>query len=231
MAARLPSGAAATGAATGWRTAAAAALLLGVAALLASSSSRGWRAGGLWTSGGALLGGGGGGGFAVEGPCRHWASTEWLPGGCVAQQEAGATTFACCSRQPGGPFGCTPCKPPVMRAVECIAPRFALLRPAPGCGTALPPPLPPPPRPLTARRSACHLDTAAVLGGKWIPARSTPGWEAPGAPGLFFSPTAACAQRLPGPATIPGCLLARGFDRVVVSGDSTVRHLFSRLLA
>jgi hypothetical protein len=38
-----------------------------------------------------------------------------------------------------------------------------------------------------------------------------------------------CRQRRIGSAEVPGCLWAAGFDRVVVSGDSTVRMLWNRL--
>lgn len=38
-----------------------------------------------------------------------------------------------------------------------------------------------------------------------------------------------CRQRRLGSAEVPGCLWAAGFDRVVVSGDSTIRMLWNRL--
>ena len=41
--------------------------------------------------------------------------------------------------------------------------------------------------------------------------------------------SATCQQRRIGSAEVPGCLWAAGFDRVVVSGDSTVRMLWNRL--
>lgn len=178
-------------------------------------------------------------GFSVFGPpqqrerpppphCRHWAAVDRLAGGCVAEQEPGTTAFTCCSN-PGTGFGCRPCLSYMLQTLQCIAPRYQLLRPAPGCDAALRPPPPLPPQ-LPAQ-PVCSLPSAAVFAGKWALTYDMPAWDTPATPLLAFQPAAACAQQRPvGAAEVPACLSAAGIDRVVVSGDSTVRHLYSRLI-
>ncbi|KAI7844671.1 hypothetical protein COHA_001760 [Chlorella ohadii] len=100
------------------------------------------------------------------------------------------------------------------------------------------------------------MSAADVAAGKWLPTANTSAAGMPSIPLLVFqlpdthngssSSSSAdgaaagagssssggsqtCWQRRLGSAEVPGCLWAAGFDRVVVSGDSTVRMLWNRL--
>lgn len=201
-----------------WPTVAGAALLLATAALLAREQLGGWDPS-------SLL-------FSPAGPrgdprCRHWAAVDRL-GGCVAERQPGSSDFRCCSQGQGGAAECKPCLPHTLQTLECIAPRSLLLRQAPGCGAALRAPPAPPPLPA---QPTCPLPSAAVAAGEWVftdPASAS----TPAVPLLTFKPATPCAQQRPvAAAEVPGCLWAAGIDRLVVSGDSTTRHLYSRLVA
>lgn len=154
-------------------------------------------------------------------------------GSCVA--ELVGSDFKCCSTT-----SCKPC-PPFFNSslLPCIAPRYLLLRPGAGCAAAvLPPPpdpLPPPPGPR-----GCDLSAAAVQAGSWVLRDVAP--AGPGSTRLQFQPGPSrgssggggrggtCSRQRLRPAEVPRCFWASGFDRVVVSGDSTVRHLYGRLI-
>ena len=59
--------------------------------------------------------------------------------------------------------------------------------------------------------------------------RSSSSSSSSGRPAGSTRSSPACQQRRLGSAEVPACLWAAGFDRVVVSGDSTVRMLWNRL--
>lgn len=157
--------------------------------------------------------------------CSHWAATDSLGGGCIAALPPGVAAFPCCS---GGSLGpsCPACGQHLIHKLQCSAPRQMLLRPQPGCGMQLLPrqQLPPPPPPP---QLPCSLVPASLAGGSWV--TTPPG--VPAAPRLSFRPAAPCQQQQRvGSAEVPACLWAAGFDRVVVSGDSTARQLYTRLI-
>lgn len=201
--------------------------LLVAAVLLLTSRGIGWR-----TGTGIALSPGNPQQPQEQPACRHWAAASRLAGSCVAQQAPGTASFPCCSDLGAG-VRCPPCNPALLAALQCIAPRYMLLRPAPGCGAAVLPP-PPPPLPPPQPRG-CSLSSDQVAAGQWVPTRSTPTWGSPGVPGLSFQLPpgggAACGGQRPlGSAEVPRCLWSAGFDRVVFSGDSTVRHLYTRFV-
>ena len=157
--------------------------------------------------------------------CRHWAATDRLGGGCVASLQPGTSAFPCCYSGRVPP-SCPACSPQLLSTLDCLAPRHMLLRPQPGCGVQ-PPPRQPPPLPPLPRQLPCGLETNTLAAGSWVLAPPS----AHAAPQLRFRTPAPCQQqRLLGAAEVPGCLWAAGFDRVVVSGDSTVRQLYMRLI-
>ena len=155
--------------------------------------------------------------------CSSWAAAHRLAGGCVAVLDEGTAAFSCCTNGSAG-TGCPTCSPPIFSALECTAPRHMLLHPQPGCAAqVVPPPRLPPPQSL---QQPCSLTAGAVEKGRWA---LSPG-DLPAAPRHSFQPTASCRQRPLGAAEVPACLWAAGFDRVLVSGDSTVRQLYTRLI-
>lgn len=193
-----------------------AALLLATAALLLRERLGAWGPGNLLFTPAAQR----------DPRCRHWAAVDRL-GGCVAERQPGVADFSCCSRQ-GGNLGCRPCLLHTQQTLECIAPRSLLLRQAPGCGAALRPPPAPPPLPA---QPTCALPSAAVAAGYWA-FNDAAAADTPAVPLLTFKAAAPCAQQRPlAAAELPSCLWAAGIDRLVVSGDSTTRHLYSRLVA
>lgn len=197
--------------------------------------------------------------------CRHWASAEQLPGGCLGELQHG-TAFDCCS---GREYSCRNCSAQVLASLACTCPRHVLLRPAPLCGALLAPPMPPALW-QPGWDSRCSLDAAAVWNGSWE--NLTAAETAPALPAALFhllhgggsssvstsdkgsssnaasiqggrsggangsrSP-AACSptQRMHqlGAAEVASrCLWPAGFDRVLVSGDSSVRQLYNRLVS
>ena len=179
-----------------------------------------------------------------QGDCRRWLSATRLAGGCSAALAPGTANFTCCSHELGyGQYTCSKCSEELLVNLQCLAPRRMLLRPAPGCGAALAPPLPPPRQEQRRSAGSCRLSTAALLNGAWRLVHPNPARAPPGEPMLAFhsAPSSSdttpggggggCAQRRPlGAPEVPRCLRAAGFDRVVVSGDSTVRHLYNRLV-
>ncbi len=152
--------------------------------------------------------------------CKHWAAASRLGGGCIAALQPGTSTFPCCTNGSLG-TSCPPCSQHLLQTLECLAPRHMLLRPQPGCAAQLPPP------PRLPPQLPCGLSPKALAAGSWV--QKPP--SAPAASHLSFQPAAPCRQqRLLGSAEVPGCLWAAGFDRVVVSGDSTARQLYTRLI-
>ncbi|KAL4444046.1 hypothetical protein ABPG75_011783 [Micractinium tetrahymenae] len=166
--------------------------------------------------------------------CSAWQSVSRLHDRCMAELQG--PTFQCCS---GAGYACRICSEPLLQALRCVGPRHMLLRLPARCGAAQllpgppPPPPPPPGQPGSQRaRASCQLPSAAVLGGRWVAASSTPWAGMPGLPGALFQPAGgACDRRRPlvGPA-VSRCLRAAGFDRLLISGDSTVRQLFTQLV-
>lgn len=180
--------------------------------------------------------------------CSRWQSTHVLGGGCLAELPPHVASFECC----GGPnYTCHnagyPCPAEaLLPALRCVSPRHMLLLPPPGCS-------------LTGGASAaghaagragqlsvplqqCLPSAEAVAGGSWVEVSSPAG---PGVPSLQFQPacrTASSSNRdhqpkppaplapLAGPEALQR-LWGAGFDRVVISGDSTVRHFYNRLVA
>ena len=156
--------------------------------------------------------------------CKHWGAASRLGGGCIGTLQPGTSTFPCCTNGSLG-TGCPECSQHLLQTLGCLAPRHMLLRPQPGCA-ALPPLLPRLPPPLPPQLP-CGLTPKALITGSWVQAAP----DALGAPPLSFQPAAPCRQqRALGSAEVPGCLWAAGFDRVVVSGDSTARQLYTRLI-
>lgn len=174
--------------------------------------------------------------------CQHWASVERLPSGCLGALQQGGSFRGCCS---GINYTCSPCSEQIFSDLECMAPRRMLLRPAPGCGAALDALAQHQQRPSTS--SSTCLAAAAVANGTWELATPAELATGPAQPGAFFQlapssssshrpDSAACQQprqlhRLGAAEVAPRCLWTAGFDRVVISGDSTVRHFFDRLVA
>ncbi len=157
-----------------------------------------------------------------------WAATARLGGGaCMA--EAAHEAFDCC----GGPgYACQQCSPSLMQSLRCVSPRSMLLQTAqPSCSLDV---TSAPAMPAVADGSRCPLSAAQVFGGRWANA-SAALRARQGVPSLVFEPaplmgdSAAAAQHLVGPQ-VAERLWASGYDRVVISGDSTVRHLYNRLV-
>lgn len=219
----------------------AAAAVVGLLLLLLSATRSGWRSKSAsrsatsraWPASAAAA-------------CRHWASVAALPGSCLGQLAPGAA-FNCCA---GSADTCKSCTPEVLAHLRCLSPSRMLLRPAPGCGHLLAPQLPaalwqPGPR----RAPACALSTAAIANGSWAaPAEAE---AAPAMPEVLFRLAAgpgsgskpsdggavpACTakqqlRRLGAAEAAPRCLWSAGYQRVLISGDSSVRQLFNRLVA
>lgn len=186
-----------------------------------------------------------------EAACSSWQGAGVLGGGCLAELPPSAASFECC----GGPnytchsagYACP--AEALLLTLRCVSPRHMLLRPLPGCqlsggcGAAWG-------APGHATRAAqprvplqqCPPSAQAVAGGSWVEVSSP---VVPGVPSLQFQP--ACSpprsgslyhniqpQVPPPPLAGPEALQrlwAAGFDRVLISGDSTVRHLYNRLVA
>lgn len=170
--------------------------------------------------------------------CSGWQSASVLGGGCLAELPQHVARFECCG---GLNYTCyssgyaCPAKA-LLPALRCISPRHMLLRLPPGC--SLP----------TATQAAqlrvplqqCLPSADGVARGSWVET----GAAGVGVPTLRFQPACSPAgggrqhsllalappPALAGPAAAQR-LWAAGFDRVVISGDSTVRHLYNRLVA
>lgn len=220
------------------RTASVASGLLALAAacwLLAWQLRSGSAAASLWAQPGSLAGAvAATPGSGQPADCWSWQSVDRLHDRCMA--ELRAPPFRCCS---GAGYACRPCSEALLQALRCVSPRHMLLRLPPGCGApsvlSAAPPLQtsPPGQPSRLHaQDSCQLSSAAVSGGRWMAATSTPWAGLPGLPGALFEPAGgACSRRRPvvGPA-VPRCLQAAGYHRLLVSGDSTVRQLFARLV-
>lgn len=170
----------------------------------------------------------------APGTCWNWQSVDRLDDRCMG--ELPVPSFQCCS---GAGYKCRPCSERLLQALSCVSPRHMLLQLPPGCGGAplLPGPLPPlMTQPIRGGRQrgqgGCMLSSEAVRSGRWVATSSTRWPGMPGLPGALFEPAGvACGGRCPlaGPAMLR-CLQAAGYDRLLASGDSTVRQLFTRLI-
>lgn len=150
--------------------------------------------------------------------------------------ELQAPSFRCCS---GAGYACRPCSEPLLQALRCVSPRHMLLRLPPACNVlpVTPAPLPPPANPPSQLGSqpaqgSCLLSSEALLAGRWVATNSTPWAGGLGLPGALFEPAGCASSRwrpLAGPA-VARCLQGAGYDRLLISGDSTVRQLFVRLV-
>lgn len=160
--------------------------------------------------------------------CR-WVATARL-GGAACMAEAAVEEFDCC----GGPgYVCKNCSQPLMHSLQCVSPRSMLLHAAPSCsleGDLVPA------RPAAADGSRCPLSAAQVFGGRWANAsgalaarQGVPSLVFEPAPSMGSSSAAAAPPHLVGPQ-VAARLWASGYDRVVISGDSTVRHLYNHLV-
>lgn len=177
---------------------------------------------------------------ALPAACQHWASVERLPSGCLGALQLGGSFRGCCSGALQN-ASCSPCSEEVVAALQCLTPRRMLLRPAPGCGAALDASAQQQQR--LSSGSRCDLSAAAVANGTWEAATPAELAAAPALPRAFFrlaapgsGDGAACQQprrlhRFGAAEVAPRCLWAAGFDRVVISGDSSIRHLFNRLVS
>lgn len=151
--------------------------------------------------------------------CSHWSTVSRLSDSCMGELPAGAA-MRCCGGE-GSPMPCAACPADKLDALQCVQPRSMLLQAAPGC------------KPGVGARSALSaggnrsLSSLDVANGRWL---ETGRHAAAGVPPLLFQPAGAPPQRPIGAAEVPGRLWAAGFDRVVVSGDSTVRHVYNRLV-
>lgn len=205
-----------------WNAAVSSALALALVAALAVASSGGW-----WRGGAAVTG------SRIERSnplrCKAWGALEPLGGGCLAKLTEGTPVVPCCG---GERYACKPCPRPTLSALQCISPRHALLLPAPGCtvtGGSGGRPSAASGAPVSAG-SCGPLSAAAVSSGQWVAASSVSG-SVPGAPPLLFQPGKQRRSRPPlGAFETVERLWGAGFDRVVVSGDSTVRHFYNRLV-
>lgn len=167
--------------------------------------------------------------LARSADCR-WAATA-RSGGAACMAEAAVEAFDCC----GGPgYACQQCSQPLMQALQCVSPRGMLLEAAPPCSFTIGSV---PATPAAPDGSSCPLSAARVFGGRWVNAsRALAARE--GVPSLVFelaprmgssSDAPAASPHLVGPQ-VAARLWASGFDRVVISGDSTVRHLYNHLV-
>jgi hypothetical protein len=178
-----------------------------------------------------------------EHECGFWwaANRLSLSGSCMGAVAAGTSQFPCCQQT-----GCKPCNAEIFGHLQCVSPRHMLLRPRAGCSSMLvPPPLPPvlPRRPLGQQPNAGQggsrmLPLAALLNGTWAPSGNETMLPPPGVPPLLFHPAANASSGGAAPTARPPltaleayrCFYKAGFNRVVISGDSSVRHLFNRLV-
>jgi hypothetical protein len=148
--------------------------------------------------------------------CEQWAATHTLGSGCLAKLDSGVSSVPCCG---GQDYKCRKCPAAKVDTLRCVSPRHMLLQAAPGCGTS-----------LAAARGCTQLSAADTLQGRWVNASiAAPG--PPGTPPLLFQPAGDAARGPPmGAAEALQRIWGAGYDRVVVSGDSTVRHVYNRLV-
>lgn len=177
--------------------------------------------------------------------CSRWHSTSVLGGGCLAELPPQAASFECCG---GDNFTCHSdgyaCPiDKLLPALRCVSPRQMLLRLPPGCGlphgssAGAAPAGATHATQLRGPQPQCRPSADAIVAGSWVESSRA---AVPGVPSLQFQP--ACSRltttglRAPAPAPpLAGPealqrLWGAGFDRVVISGDSTVRHLYNRLV-
>jgi hypothetical protein len=146
--------------------------------------------------------------------CGQWAATHALGGGCLARLDSAVGKVPCCG---GEGYTCSDCPIAKLQALHCVSPRHLLLQAAPGCSIAKP-------------QACIRLSAADTLQGRWVNASdAAPG--PPGTPPLLFQPASDAARGPPmGAAEALQRIWGAGYDRVVVSGDSTVRHVYNRLV-
>lgn len=179
--------------------------------------------------------------------CGRWQSAGVLGGGCLAELPQHAANFECCGGQNytchSSGYACP--AEALLPALRCVSPRHMLLGLPPGCslhgGGSAAAPTDAHAAQLRVPLQQCLPSAEGIATGRWVEIRSPAG---PGVPSLRFQPGCSPASgsgqpflraRAPRPPLAGPAALQRlwgaGFDRVVISGDSTVRHLYNRLVA